>query len=119
MSSKKKQRGTLYLPDGTVKLLIPKNGKQFTLREMQQAVGGYVEAVVPINKSTNLFANELGAYQDHPANVHTEDILDLSLYPKGTFLRGRVLSTYRVTAKEEEEQDKWRVTVDEALNRPN
>lgn len=119
MSSKKKQRGTLYLPDGTVKLLIPKNGRQFTLREMQQAVGGYVEAVIPADKHTNLFANELGSYQNQPANLHTEDILDLSLYPKGTFLRGRVLSTYWVTADEEEEQDKWRVTVYEALNKPN
>lgn len=41
----------LYRTNGTIEDFNPANGKNFTLEEMQQAVGGYIELVyLPDNK---------------------------------------------------------------------
>ena len=41
----------LYKTDGTIEDFNPANGKEFTLDEMQKAVGGYIELVyLPDNK---------------------------------------------------------------------
>lgn len=39
------QIGTRVAPDGTETTLRPANGKEFTLAELQAAVGGYIERV--------------------------------------------------------------------------
>lgn len=36
---------TLFMANGTIKHVVPENGKTFTLEELQQHVGGYVELI--------------------------------------------------------------------------
>ena len=108
---KKLQRGTLYKTDGQAILVKPKNGKEFTLEELQTAVGGYIESVVPINKRTKLYVNEEGLIHNLPCNGHTQAILNMDVYNRNaaffgeplnsTVLRGNAISTYRVNPGEE------------------
>lgn len=110
---KKLQRGTIYKPDGQAILVLPKNGKEFDLKELQTAVGGYIERVIPLDKRSNLYVNEEGKIHGLPPNGHTEAILDTSRYPAGEVLVGNVISTYRVLPGQE--NDIGRMYVDEAV----
>lgn len=109
---KKLQRGTIYRTDGEAVLVKPIDGKEFTTKELQDAVNGWIEMVVPINKRSNLFVNEEGLIHNLPPNGHTESIMDLSRYPAGTVIRGNAISTYRVNPGEE--NDLGRMLVSEA-----
>ena len=101
----KPQRGTVYLVDGRAVLVKPEDGKEFSLSELQTAVGGYIESVIPLNKRTKLWVNEEGLLQDVVfLNPHTQEIVDLSRYPSRFFLVGNALSTYRVNKGEEHDE---------------
>jgi hypothetical protein len=41
----------LITPDGKCTPVVPKNGKQFSLKELQGFVGGYIEMVAPPSKN--------------------------------------------------------------------
>lgn len=57
----------LYKTDGTEEMIAPKSGKQFTLAEMQTAVGGYIEPIY-LPDGRVLLINEDGKYLNLPPN---------------------------------------------------
>ena len=114
----KNQRGTLYRTDGQAILVKPINGKQFSLAELQDAVGGYIEMVRSLDKRTNLYVNEEGGefLKNLPPNGHTEAIVDMKAYEYGPnenfVIRGNAIATYRVNR--DEENDLGRMLISEA-----
>ena len=58
---------TLIKSDGSNVELNPFNGKDFSLEELQQAVGGYIE-IVPIDKEFDMVVNEEGKLYGLPVN---------------------------------------------------
>lgn len=114
---KKLQRGSLYLTNGQVILVKPEDGKEFTLKELQTAVGGYIEPVIPLDKRSKLFVNEEGLIHNLPKNGHTQAIVNMKPYEfgpnKGFTIRGNAVSTYRVTPGEE--GDLGRMLIKEAV----
>jgi len=55
-------------PDGTL-VDYPPKGKQYTLEELQSAVGGYIQIVHPVGDSRYLIVlNEEGKLKDLPLN---------------------------------------------------
>jgi hypothetical protein len=80
---KKIERGTLYLCGIGDKLeVVPANGKKFTYEEQAEAVGGYIEMLVPAVQHTLVYANEEGAtpYKDLPLNRHTWEFANKRVY---------------------------------------
>ncbi len=58
---------TLIHADGRIEEVRPKNGKEFTLTELQGYVGGYIELVR--HGKQNIFCDEDGKLKDKPVNV--------------------------------------------------
>ena len=58
---------TLIKADGRECGLHPQNGSTFTLEELQNAVGGYIE-IVEIDKEFDMVVNEEGKLQLLPLN---------------------------------------------------
>ena len=110
MSLKKVQRGTLYSTDGKTYLVKPLDSKKFQLSEMQDAIGGLIENVVPLNKRTKLWANEEGFLLRLPPNPHSVTVANLNVHAV-PFLAGDLLSTYQVPVGEE--NDNARQTIEE------
>lgn len=50
---------TIYFTDRTAKIISPANDYKFTLEEVQEIVGGYIE-VIELNNGTTMFINEDG-----------------------------------------------------------
>ena len=50
---------TIIKTDGTKQNIEPKDGKTFSLKELQEAVGGYIE-LVPLNDGKLLVCDEEG-----------------------------------------------------------
>lgn len=55
---------TLLRADGTFSVVMPDNGKNFSLEEMQRLVGGYIELVSAKKEDMILVINEEGKLQD-------------------------------------------------------
>lgn len=113
---KKLQRGAIYKADGQLILVKPENGKAFTLKELQTAVGGYIQAVRPLDKRSNLYVDEEGLLKNLPPNKHTKTIVDTKhygdnfMYPGGITLWGDAISTYRVDPGEESDLERMLIT---------
>lgn len=74
---------TLIKTDGTETPLIPANGTDFTLAELQAAVGGYIE-VVNLPNDRILIVNEEGNFEGLPTNdVATMRYLEIYSGPNG------------------------------------
>ena len=65
--------GKLIKPDGTVTTVYPRDGKEFSLEELQGLVAGYIEHVLT-RTGKHMFINEEGRLQN------------LQLNPIATFL---------------------------------
>jgi hypothetical protein len=77
----KVQRGTIYKTDGNIVKVQPVNGKKFDYKELQLAVGGYIESLIPgIKGCRQMFANEEGLIHRLPPNPHTDDVVNLKVY---------------------------------------
>lgn len=50
----------IYRANGDKESISPKNGKYYTLPELQQIVGGYIEQVTPRGSEDSLIVNEEG-----------------------------------------------------------
>ena len=61
-------KAQLLKTDGTVTDVEPKNGKKFSLEELQAFVGGYIEIAYPPHKSKVLVVNEEGRLIGLPVN---------------------------------------------------
>lgn len=51
--------GKIYKTDGTITTVEPKNGTDYSLEELQEIVGGYIE-VLPLNEDEIMVLNEEG-----------------------------------------------------------
>lgn len=51
--------GKIYKTDGTIIAVEPKNGTDYSLEELQEIVGGYIE-VLPLNDDEIMVLNEEG-----------------------------------------------------------
>jgi hypothetical protein len=64
----------LYRTDGTQEVVKPGNKKDFTLKELQGFVGGYIELVF-ISDSRVMVVNEDGKLDELPINVRATEII--------------------------------------------
>ena len=84
--------GRLFTPDGEIREVKPK-GKKWELHEMQELVGGYLEAV-PHLKST-VYCDEEGLLKGLPFNeyatLHVNGLLVAKNHPYRCRLVGNVL----------------------------
>jgi hypothetical protein len=62
-----KAEAVLYKTDGTTEEVEAKNGKDFSLEELQKYVGGYIE-VVNLNTKLIMIVNEEGKLNNLPLN---------------------------------------------------
>lgn len=61
--------GNLIYPDGTHRDVVPEDGKHFTLDELQELVGGYIELVPGEHTETyDVVVNEEGKLRGLEAN---------------------------------------------------
>jgi Domain of unknown function (DUF3846) len=57
----------LLLPDGTFENITPANNKNFTLEELQEYVGGYIQ-LIHLQDNVVMVINEEGKLLDLPRN---------------------------------------------------
>jgi hypothetical protein len=105
MANKKVERGTLYLSGARDRLEVrPADGKKFTPEELQAAVGGFFELLVPATKGATVYANEDGALlPGFLPNRHTwefckKSVYALNGYGDGWRVMGDVLAVRKVDA---------------------
>lgn len=72
--------GQILKTDGTTVKVSPKNGKDYTLEEMQEIVGGYIEIVPCVDSTKILVINEEGKLENLPINVEATRIADISIW---------------------------------------
>jgi hypothetical protein len=64
----------LYRTNGTQEAVKPKNKKNFTLKELQGFVGGYIETFF-LTKNQIMVVNEEGKLDELPLNVRATEII--------------------------------------------
>jgi len=72
-------KGKLYKTDGTIKEIEPKDGKTFSLKELQAYVGGYID-VIQIDDDTIMFINDEGKLDGLEKNENATNIF-MQAYP--------------------------------------
>lgn len=60
-------RAKLYKTDGTILEVVPANGTDFQLKELQKIVGGYVE-IIPVLNGKIMALDEEGKLKGKPVN---------------------------------------------------
>lgn len=117
-TTKKVEAGTIYMAglNGKVIEVRPANGKVFDLSELQAAVGGYVESMIPAVKRTRVYVDEEGWLKNTRYNIHTWTFADRRVYVElnGYDPRWLVPGT-AIVVRKIETQDPKAVTVAEAL----
>lgn len=63
------KRATIFQVDGTRREVKPADGQYFSLEEMQQIVGGFIQ-ILPLNGEMYLVVNENGKIQHPPLPVN-------------------------------------------------
>ncbi len=77
---KKVEAGTLYLPDDTLHTITPRNSKVFTLAELQEYVGGYIETIICAERYARGYVNEDAYALQLKPNPFTWDVVKQSTY---------------------------------------
>lgn len=80
---------TIYKTDGTSIEVKPKNGKDFSLKEMQEIVDGYIE-ILDLNDGRIIVLNEEGKCSGLPYN-HMATLMYRKAYNTLDFIVGDVL----------------------------
>lgn len=80
---------TIYKTDGTSVSIQPKNGKDFSLKEMQEIVDGYIE-ILDLNDGRIIVLNEEGKCNGLPYN-HMATLMYRKAYNTLDFIVGDVL----------------------------
>lgn len=65
-------------PDGRITPIAPKNGTEYTLKELQGFVGGYIE-LVPMSKGRYAVVNEEGMFHGLDLNPGASLLLGQSI----------------------------------------
>ena len=86
----KPQTATILRPDGTCQECKPQNGREFTLEELQRAVGGFIERVQmkPGNGHTTMYVNEDGKRLNLRRNVFASK---LAVLFRSDFISGNAI----------------------------
>jgi hypothetical protein len=84
----------LYKTNGEVVEIEPKNGKKFTLEEVQSYVEGYVERV-ELKHNEVLLCNEEAILYCLPYNKHASDALTETYGPNSQALFGNIIHCLR------------------------
>jgi hypothetical protein len=77
-------------PVGKTRAYAPANGKSFSLREVQAAVGGFVESL-PVSDQYLMILDEDGKSKDKPLNERATKILHLAGGSPSDYVVGDVL----------------------------
>jgi len=87
--------GTVYQTDGSIKQVVPSNGKKFSYDEQVKYVGGFIEQLISADRSVKLFADEEGAcaHRNLPPNPFTWSLVHATVY----VLHGYSRRTWRVS----------------------
>lgn len=80
----------LYKVDGSVKVMIPRDGKKFTLEELKQMVDGYIQ-IVPLPSGRVVVCNEEGKLNDLPINQNATEKVWYHEFPVSKFGMSDVL----------------------------
>jgi hypothetical protein len=100
-AAKKVERGVIYFADksGLSQRVRPEDGKTFSMKEIQRAVGGYFECLVPAERGWTVYADEEGAlpHKNYQPNGHTwtfakREVYALNGYPDNWRVMGNVLA---------------------------
>jgi hypothetical protein len=74
------QIGKIIKPDGSSEFILPKNGDEFSLKELQAAVGGFIQ-LVPLRTMNNdgdtMIVNENGKYERLRPNRRATELADI------------------------------------------
>ena len=92
---------------GAVDQVIPKNGKAFTLEELQHFVDGYIE-VVSLADGRLMFLNEEGKYQENIKNLRNDRATVLLREAGGIpwdYVTGNVIVCTRTEGGESDEDE--------------
>lgn len=79
----------LYKTDGTIETVSPKNGKNFSLDELQGFVGGLID-IQATDENLLFVFNDEGKLMNLPVNDKATELYQKEVY-KGDFLVGDVL----------------------------
>jgi hypothetical protein len=86
------KQAILFRADGTQKKVHPINGKHFSLTELQNFVGGYIEICLAQNSTQVLIINEEGRLKSLPKNRRaTKAVNGLYLWNKDDAIFGDAL----------------------------
>ena len=78
--------------DGTEQEVLPKDGKYFSLEEMQEIVGGFIEMISCNDQNFLCVLNEEGKINELPINEKATKLVDKIISPDD-YLVGDVLIT--------------------------
>ena len=81
-------------PSGQETEIIPKNGKHFSLKEMQDIVGGMIEMIRTNDNDYVLILNEEGKLDELPYNSKATDLVNKCIMPSD-YIVGTVLYSHR------------------------
>lgn len=84
----------IFKTDGTRHEILPKDGKYFSLEEIQEIVGGYIQMIPCVNPDYLCIMNEEGKLKGLPFNGLATEEVDDNLF-MGDYIVGDVLITHR------------------------
>lgn len=79
LSMKNNNKALVIKPNDEIEYLEPKNKKYFTLKELQNAVGGYIELYPKYDEDFLFVINEEGLILRLELNSMVSDILDIKV----------------------------------------
>ena len=113
MATKKVERGVIWFPTGEVLAVRPADGVKFSLEELQTAIGGYVETMIPATRGHRVYVNEEGiiineegAVKRLPLNPRTWEFadrrvyVDLNGYAQTWLVAGNAIEVFRLDVEE-------------------
>ena len=72
--AEKRTKGEIIKVDGSVEVVDPENGNDFSLEELKSYVGGYIEALYGAGHDVYMILNEEGKLKDLPVNPLATEI---------------------------------------------
>ena len=121
MATKKVERGVIWFPTGEVLAVRPADGVKFSLEELQTAVGGYVETMIPATRGHRVYVNEEGVIKRLPLNPRTWEFadrrvyVDLNGYAQTWLVAGNAIEVFRLDVEEAAKTDGGRVSCKQAV----
>ena len=121
MATKKVERGVIWFPTGGVVGVRPANGVKFSPEELQTAVGGYIETMIPATRGHRVYVKEEGAIKRLPLNPRTWEFadrrvyVDLNGYAQTWLVAGSAIEVFKLDAEETAKTDGGRVSCKQAV----